>query len=134
MGAILGLGMTHVPLLAGRDENMSRILRRILQDRALPAHLRTPDGWPEAMRNEWGTDEGLSSAKRHRAALLAENRKMRKTLDEFAPDFIVVWGDDQYENFKEDVIPPFCVFAYDSIDAKPWEHSPWPNVWGEPKE
>lgn len=25
MGAILGLGLTHVPLLAGRDEDMARI-------------------------------------------------------------------------------------------------------------
>ena len=134
MGAILGLGMTHVPLLAGRDENMSRILRRILQDPALPAHLRTPDGWPEPMRKEWSSDEGLAAAKRHRAALLAETRKMRRTLDEFAPDFVVVWGDDQYENFKEDIIPPFCVFAYDAIDAKPWEHAQWPNAWDEPKD
>ena len=30
MGVILGLGMTHVPLLAGRDEDMARILRRVV--------------------------------------------------------------------------------------------------------
>ena len=29
MAAILGLGMTHVPLLAGRDQDMNRILRRV---------------------------------------------------------------------------------------------------------
>jgi len=134
MGAILGLGMTHFPLLASRDENMSRILRRMLQDPALPAHLRSPDAWPEPMRKEWGSDEGLGAAKRHREALATESRKMRRTLDEFAPDFIVVWGDDQYENFKEDVIPPFCVFAYDAMEHKPWEHAPGANVWDEPKD
>src|SRR5437773_1540664 len=106
MGAILGLGMTHFPLLASRDENMSRILRRMLQDPGLPAHLRSPDGWPEPMRKEWSSDEGLGAAKRHREALVTESRQMRRTLDEFAPDFIGVWGDDQYENFKEDVISP----------------------------
>jgi hypothetical protein len=36
MGEILGLGVTHVPLPAGRDADMTRILRRILKDRAFP--------------------------------------------------------------------------------------------------
>ena len=26
-------------------------------------------------------------------------------------------GDDQYENFKEDVIPPYCIYAYDQDAA-----------------
>jgi hypothetical protein len=55
-------------------------------------------------------------------------------LDEFAPDFVVIWGDDQYENFKEDVIPPFCVLAYDSLATKPWEYYRGPNVWNEPTD
>ena len=134
MAAILGLGMTHVPLLAGRDQDMSRILRRVLQDPDLPARLRTPDGWPEAMRHEWGTDEGLASARRHREALLTWCRKTRKALDDFAPDLVVVWGDDQYENFKEDIIPPFCVLAYDAIEHRPWAEAKWPNAWAEPKD
>src|ERR1700745_3150538 len=124
--------MTHVPLLAGRDQDMSRILRRVLQDPDLPARYRTPAGWPEGMRREWGDDEGLAAARRHREALLAWCRKTRKALDDFAPDLVIVWGDDQYENFKEDVIPPFCVLAYDSLSAKPWEERPGANAWGEP--
>ncbi|HEU5194290.1 MAG TPA: extradiol ring-cleavage dioxygenase, partial [Methylomirabilota bacterium] len=70
MAAILGLGMTHVPLLAGRDQDMSRILRRALQDPDLPARYRTPEGWPEGMRREWSDDEGLAAARHHREALL----------------------------------------------------------------
>jgi len=134
MAAILGLGMTHVPLLAGRDQDMSRILRRVLQDPDLPERLRTPDGWPEAMRREWGSDEGLTSARRHREALLAGCRKTRKALDDFAPDVVVVWGDDQYENFKEDIIPPFCVLAYDAIEHRPWAEAKWANAWEEAKD
>jgi hypothetical protein len=134
MGDILGLGTTHVPLLAGRDEDMARILRRILKDPGLPERLRTPSGWPDGMREEWSNDEGLAAARRHRDTLVAEFRRMRAGLDDFAPDFVVVWGDDQYENFKEDVIPPFCVLAYDAIEHRPWEKSAWPNVWGEPME
>ena len=35
-----------------------------------------------------------------------------------SPTSSLVWGDDQYENFKEDVIPPFAVLAYDDLDAR----------------
>ena len=46
----------------------------------------------------------------------------RREIDEFAPDFIVIWGDDQYENFKEDLVPPFAVLAYEDQDIQPWAH------------
>ena len=134
MGAILGLGVTHVPLLAGRDENMTRIVRRVLADPDLPERYRTPEGWPEAMRQEWGSDEGLEAARRHRKALVTSFARARRVLDDFAPDFVVVWGDDQYENFKEDIIPPFCVLAYDAIEHRPWEKATWANAWEEPKD
>ena len=46
-----------------------------------------------------------------------------------------MWGDDQYENFKEDIVPPFAVLAYDDQDLQPWKHrrSPW-NPWNEPED
>jgi len=134
MGAILGLGVTHYPPLTGRDENMARILRRVLADPDLPERLRRPEGWPEPMRREWGADEGLASARRHREALVSWFRKARRLLDDFAPDVVLIWGDDQYENFKEDVIPPFCVGAYESIERRPWADSALPNAWDEPKD
>jgi hypothetical protein len=64
-------------------------------------------------------------------------RRMRRHLDEFAPDLVLIWGDDQYENFKEDVIPPFCLMAYDSIEHRPWAEGRWTkmkNAWDEPAE
>ena len=42
MGAILGLGVTHYPPLCGRDEDMARILKRVLQDPGLPEQYRQP--------------------------------------------------------------------------------------------
>jgi hypothetical protein len=33
---------------------------------------------------------------------------------------VVIWGDDQYENFKEDIIPPCCLMAYVAFEVKPW--------------
>ena len=104
MGEILGLGMTHYPPLAGRDEDMAGILKRVMQDPALPEQYRQPAGWPEAMRQEYGNDAGKSAAARHREFLVTQFRKARRILDDFKPDFVVLWGDDQYENFREDKI------------------------------
>jgi hypothetical protein len=86
------------------------------------------------MREEWGDDEGRAAAARHRAALVAGFRKARRALDDFAPDVVVIWGDDQYENFREDIIPPFCVLAYEAIEHRPWAEGRWlkyANAWDE---
>jgi hypothetical protein len=134
MGQILGLGVTHFPPLSGTDESMGRILKRVLDDPALPEQYRLPSGWPAAMREEYGSDQGMSAARRHREALIAGFRNARRVLDEFKPDLVVIWGDDQYENFREDVIPPFCLLAYDKLTAKPWEYYRAQNTWNEPKD
>jgi hypothetical protein len=131
MGEILGLGVTHYPPLTGLDENMAGILRGILNDPGLPAHYRDPANWPEDMRREYGDDGGTAAAAAHRNNLVRYFRRARQALDEFKPDVVIVWGDDQYENFKEDLIPPFCVFAYDEVEARPFAHARGPNVWNE---
>src|SRR5438067_2157623 len=59
MGQVLGLGVTHFPPLSGPNENLGRILKRALEDPAVPEHLRQPEGWPAAMREEYGADAGL---------------------------------------------------------------------------
>jgi hypothetical protein len=127
MAELLVLGISHYPPLTGQDERMAGILRRMLQNPELPEHLRTPDGWPAAMREEYGSDEGTASAGRHRAALVGWMQKVRAALDAFDPDFVLLWGDDQYENFREDIIPPYCISAFDSFTFSP----PAGNVWGE---
>jgi len=134
MAEILGLGVTHYPPLSGPDEQMARILKRVLDDPALPEALRRPEGWPEPMRRQWGSDAGATAARHHREALLSGFRNARRVLDEFNPDLVVIWGDDQYENFREDVIPPFCLFAYDEMAPQPWQYYRAANVWGEPND
>ena len=138
MAEILGLGLSHYPSLSSPDAQMSAILRLALRDPGIPADIKAPENWPEAMRAEWGNDEGAKGAAAHRAALVEQFRAVRKALDEFKPDVVLIWGDDQYENFKEDVIPPFTVCAYDDMDLYPWRHAQHssmmdgkPNAWGE---
>ena len=50
---------------------------------------------------------------------------------------VLVWGDDQYENFREEVIPPFCVLAYDDTEVDPFalmNERGAPNAWGLPDD
>src|ERR1051326_9148095 len=121
MAELLGLGMTHFPPLAGLDERMAGILKGTLRDPDIPEHIKNPANWPPAMQKELGNDEGKTAASAHRASLLQGMRKIRSALDEFRPDFMLIWGDDQHENFVEDIIPAFCVLAYDNIEAHPWK-------------
>ena len=138
MGELLGLGVTHYPGLSGKPgRNASFFIDYGLQNPALPENLRTPAGWPEPMRREWADDKGAAAVETHRQALIKNLREARKALDDFNPDFVLIWGDDQYENFTEDIIPPFCVLAYDSVDIRPWSgESPafGGNIWNEPED
>lgn len=119
MGDILGLGLTHYPMLAGKDEYMSAILRKTLRDPDIPAEAKDPASWPAEMRAEWAEDKGLAAAGRHRAELRAGLERCKEALDAFKPDVLVVWGDDQYENFREEIIPPYCVLAYPDMKIEP---------------
>src|SRR5713226_1396047 len=123
MGEILGIGMTHAPMFQFPDENMADILRSHLKRDSIPVRMKDVANWPQPMRAERDNDEGLSAARRHREAVVASFRRIRKELDAFKPDFVLIWGDDQYENFKEDVVPPFCIYIYDVLDCLPYQHS-----------
>ena len=49
----------------------------------------------------------------------------------------MVWGDDQYENFREEIIPPFCVLAYDDLGSnrsRLMNERGSPNAWGPPDD
>ena len=141
MGEVLGIGVTHYPPLSGGDDDMAWVIRKGLQDPLVPDSAKDPSTWPAAMRAEWGEDEGRRAAREHRAALLEGLERCRAELDAFAPDVVVIWGDDQYENFREDIIPPYAVLAYPDMTIKPWAHlahssgmAGRSNVWQEGPE
>src|SRR2546430_2512692 len=111
---------------------MAGILRTILRDPGLPERYRDPANWPAPMRREYGDDGGTASAAAHREWLVRRFRHCRTLLDDFRPEVVVIWGDDQYENFTDDVIPPFCVLAYDAVEARHRKRDiETPNVWNE---
>ncbi|MEU8204835.1 hypothetical protein [Streptosporangium sp. NPDC049046] len=137
MADVIGLGMTHYPMVATDNANMASLLRGTLKDPDIPADRKDPENWSEQARREWGDDAGAAAAQGHREALRAGFDRIRAELDEFQPDVMVVWGDDQYENFREEVVPSFCVLAYQDTVVDPLallRKRNHPNAWGLPDE
>ena len=133
MAAILGLGVTHSPPLLGIDERMAGIVSRVTQSPRTPPALREPTGWPVAMQAEWAEHQAGRAAPDHRQRLVQNFRAVRQALDDFNPDLVLIWGDDQYENFREDGVAPFCIFALDAVESRPFARmGNAANAWGEP--
>ncbi|MPZ23849.1 MAG: extradiol ring-cleavage dioxygenase [Dehalococcoidia bacterium] len=134
MGEILGVGLTHYPGLVVKDEQMCGALKKTLRDPGLPEQYRDPKSWPAQMQAEWSDDQGTAAATQHRKDLLEQFKTARAAIDDFKPDFVLIWGDDQYENFQEDCVPAFCVLAYDKHEAAPFHDLGFlgNNVWDLP--
>src|SRR5207248_830349 len=107
-----------------------------LRSERVPAAKKDPASWPEPMRREWGSDQGASFAKQHRQRFIDGVRQLRAALDDFQPEVVVMFGDDQYENFREDLIAPFAVYIMERFETRPFAtdlgREPQPNVWNEP--
>jgi hypothetical protein len=87
------------------------------------------------MRSQWGNDQGQAHSDQHRRDLIEQFRRVRSELDAFNPDVVVIWGDDQYENFREDCVPAFSILAYDSVEIQPWKgYDRGRNAWDEPED
>ena len=138
MGALLGIGMSHFPGFIYPDRDMAMRVKQVITSPKVPERLKDPENWPAPMRAEWSDDEGAAFAARHRAAFVEGVRKARHAIDRFEPDCVIIFGDDQYENFREDIIPPFCIFIQDEFRMQPFLRGrggkPQPNVWNEPND
>jgi Catalytic LigB subunit of aromatic ring-opening dioxygenase len=137
MAEIIGLGCTHYPGLTLPDERLPGGFHHLLTAPNIPAHQKDPANWPPELIAELGNDAGVSSARRYGPRMAEGFRAVRKALDDFNPDLVLVWGDDQYENFREDIIPAFCIMGLDDdFDLKPWYtgNGAKTNRWNEPGE
>jgi len=116
------LGCTHRPVMLRRDEDWTVMMRASLDDPDMPVEMKDPARWPAQLRDELGDDFGATSAGKARQVFRRHFAEARRALDDFKPDVIIMFGDDQYENFKEDIVPPFAVLAYEDRDIQPWKH------------
>jgi len=141
MAEIMGFGLSHYPgplvpvkhwpqnLLSNVEKG--RIPREVFEDQSK---------WPAGMIEEWGNDKGQSSAQIHSKRLLDGYRELRRRIDQFQPDVVLIWGDDQYENFRKDGVPQFCTYIFDEITCKPFAGTakgPFKtseNVWNVPSD
>src|SRR5215472_16926023 len=119
MAEILGLGCTHRPLMLRRDEDWTFMMGTALDDPDMPAAAKDPAGWPAPLREELSNDWGTAAAGRAREVYRRHFAEARRALDDFQPEVVIMFGDDQYENFKEDIVPPFAVLAYQDRDIQP---------------
>ena len=118
MGEILGIGVTHYPGLIQPDEAMAGLLEPHAEQRPGARGAEGPGALARADAQGMGRP-----ARRRQGAPRPAGRRLpqgRKALDAFDPDFVLIWGDDQYENFREDGVPSFCVFACDEIESRPY--------------
>jgi Catalytic LigB subunit of aromatic ring-opening dioxygenase len=135
MGQILGVGLTHFPLLLGNADQYASILQRTLASPVVPAEMKEPGRWPAPMQEQWANRDAL--AKQHQERMVEGVRALRRAIDAFGPDAILIFGDDQYENFREDCIPPFCVYLFEQMESRPFlgqARLAQGNVWGEPAD
>ena len=109
MAEILGLGVTHWPTLCLPNEGLTGVFKR---------DARRPQCRSGAQGSGQLAGRAARRARQRRRPSAANRcgerfgndfRAIRKILDDFNPDFVLVWGDDQYENFKEDIVPAFCL-------------------------
>ena len=107
-------------MLVADEEKAFPINITLARDERVPERMKNPANWPEPMRVEYGEDEGLAAAALHRERLVKSFRVISNEIQEFAPDFVLIFGDDQYENFREDIVPPFCMLAYEDSESSPF--------------
>ncbi len=134
MAEILGLGVTHYPGVVVAPEHWSKFLMLRTESGQVPAEIfDNKDSWPDLMRAEWADDKGAAAGEKHRTRMIAASGKLRDAIDDFNPDLVVIWGDDQYENFTHDCIPAFCVYILDQVTCRPYNprfFGDVENVWG----
>jgi hypothetical protein len=107
MGEILGLGCTHYPGLLLPDERLAGGFHHLLTAPNVPETAKDRTNWPDPLLAELGNDRGVAAGRRYGARMADGFRAVRASLDAFNPDFVLIFGDDQYENFREDIIPAF---------------------------
>ena len=119
---------------------MSAQMERHWKSDLVPPEWKDQKNWPAQMQEEYGVDgvNAPASAAAHRKRLVDGFRKVREEIEAFKPDFVLIWGDDQYENFHEDLVPPFSVYLCEEYETQPFHKRRFTadgdeisNVWGE---
>lgn len=128
MAEILGLGCSHGPIILTPPEVWSKGRERI--------YARIPDYQPPAqLLEELGQDNGLAQDIHDQQKVVESFKIMHDRLHEFEPEVLIIIGDDQAENFKQDNLPPFCLYTGTEVDGYPFQRpAARVNLWNSPPE
>jgi hypothetical protein len=128
MAEILGLGCSHGPIILTPPEAWAKGRERVF--------ARVPDYQPPAqLLEELGQDNGLSQDIEDQKRVVESFKALHDRLHEWGPDVLMIIGDDQTENFKEDNLPPFCLYTGAEVDGYPFQRpAARVNLWGASPE
>jgi len=125
MGEILAVGITHYPPLAGSDETM------VVDSEADAPEPASAGKFPHCARMAGSDARRMGQRRRHHrragasrapGAIAAQGARANRRVSSRLHRGV---GDDQYENFREDVIPPYCIYAHESFEFAPPAHNVW---------
>ena len=128
MAEILGLGCSHGPIILTPPEVWAKGRERLFN--------RVPDYQPPPqLLEELGQDNGLSQDRLDQQRVVESFRILHDQLHQWNPDVVMIIGDDQAENFKEDNLSPFCVYTGETVDGYPFQRpAARTNLWGAAPE
>jgi hypothetical protein len=82
---------------------------------------------PPELIADLGDDHGLSADRRNQARIVEAFRVLHDRLHAWAPDVLMVIGDDQAENFQADNLPVFSLYTGSEVAGHPF-HRPMAHV------
>jgi len=136
MAEILGIVITHYQPRMGQPETYADLLRNVAKSPLVPEKMQDPKNLPAPMPEEYAHAKMVPHE--HQERMAEDFRTIRNAIDAFGPDAVIIFGDDQYENFREDCVPPFCIYLYDQMESRPFmgggAFGTRQNPWGEPAD
>lgn len=123
MAEILGLGCSHGPIILTPPEVWAKGRERLFN--------RVPDYQPPPqLLAELGQDNGLRQDRLDQQRVVESFRVLHDHLHQWNPDVVMIIGDDQAENFKEDNLSPFCIYTGETVDGYPFQRpAARTNLW-----
>jgi len=115
MAELLGLGCSHGPVILTPPEVWHKGRERIFG--------RIPGYEPPAqLLAELGDDNGLTQDRLDQKKVVESFQVLHDRLHEWEPDVLMIIGDDQAENFKQDNLPPFCLYTGGEVNGFPFRN------------
>ena len=124
MAEMLGLTITDHPLMRLKHTQMTGVGARLMAGgREKHLQYRNPENWPKKMREEWGNDRGATAGKISQDHQIQCFRRIKRELDSFHPDFILLIHRDIHETWSQNGRPRYWINAHEKVQTKLWREN-----------